>query len=70
MERVFDWLALVTELVLRLALRDWLRVESKGHSQASFCLASGVLLKTFVHQKDRALAQIAATLNSRLVAVF
>src|SRR5260370_279837 len=70
MERVLEWLAYVTDLILRLALRDWMRVESKGYSQKAFCLANGKLLKTFVYEKDRALAQIAAALNSRRVAVF
>jgi hypothetical protein len=70
MERVLDWLQFVADLVLRLALRDWMRVEIKGDSQKAFCLAKGVLLNTFVHQKDVALAQIAASLNSKFVPVF
>jgi hypothetical protein len=70
MARIFEWLLFVTDLVLRLALRDWMRVEARGHSQKAFCLAKGMLLKTFIHQKDTALAQIAARLNSKSVPVF
>jgi hypothetical protein len=70
MERVFEWLLFVTDLVLRVALRDWMRVEAKGHSQRAFCLSKGLLLRTFIYQKDAALAQIAARLNSKSVPVF
>jgi hypothetical protein len=70
MERIFAWLAIVTDLVLRLALRDWLRTECSGRSHQVYCRERGVLFATFIYRKNEALAIVAAALNGRRVAVF
>ena len=69
-DRILGWLRLINDDDLRVAVRDWLRTESRGESHGTYCRSKGLLPATFAYRKARALEQIAARLNRDGVCVF